>query len=504
VFAGALGIFLLSFLFIPFMGTEFFPSSDQEMLIIKLKMPVGTSMEETDRVMQMAEDLLSKEPTVEIISAQTGSSSEENAADSAQSMNPQGSHEGLLWVGLVDQDERDLSDLEILEKIRGQLPKLKGVRFESIDMGQMMMGGSSSPIEIKLFGKDLLELKKIADVITDRIRDVEGLRDVTHSFAEGKPEYQIAIDRERASRLGLTVGQVANTVQTVTLGRVATQYRVGDDEFDVRVKFSEDYRDDLQDIRTIPIMSPVAMVQLDQVARIVPGEGPIQINRENQSRVVTVSANIAGRDLGSVMKDIITRVTPLEKTLPSGYFIEYSGQYEDMQEAFMTMIAVVALATLLVYMIMASQFESFKHPMVIMFTIPLALIGVVFALFITGTSISLVALIGFVILSGIAVNNGIVMVDYINQLRRGGMDTRQAILEGSAVRLRPVLITALTTIMGMVPMAVSTSAGSQMRAPMAVTVIGGLVATTILTLFVVPAIYSLFERVSFKMDKPKT
>jgi hydrophobic/amphiphilic exporter-1 (mainly G- bacteria), HAE1 family len=218
---------------------------------------------------------------------------------------------------------------------------------------------------------------------------------------------------------------------------------------------------------------------------------------------VTVSANIVGRDLGSIMRDIIERVAPMEKGLPSGYFIEYSGQYEDMQEAFLTMIGVLLLASLLVYMIMASQFESFKHPLIIMFTIPLGLIGVVVALMVTGQPISLVSLIGFVILAGIAVNNGIVMIDYINQLRRGGMDNREAVLQGCSVRLRPVLITALTTIMGMIPMAISTSAGSEMRAPMAISVIGGLVATTLLTLFVIPVIYSLFEKIRFKEKKQK-
>lgn len=504
VLAGALALFLLSFVFIPFLGTEFMPSSDRDMLILKVRMPVGTSLEETDRVVRMVEDLMSTEPTVQIITAQSGSSAEENAADSAQGMNPQGPHEGLLWVGLVPQDERTLSDLEVLEKIRGQLPKLKGVRFEAIDMSQVMMGGSTAPIEIKLFGKDLDQLKQTADDIVERIQDIEGLRDVTHSFAEGKPEYQIAINRERASRLGLTVGQVANTVQIATLGKVATRFREGDEEIDIRVKFSEEYRDEIQDIRNIPIMTPAASTaRLDQVASITAGEGPIQINRENQARVVTVSANIAGRDLGSIMRDIIGRVAPMEKSLPSGYFIEYSGQYEDMQEAFLTMIGVLLLASLLVYMIMASQFESFKHPLIIMFTIPLGLIGVVVALMVTGQPISLVSLIGFVILAGIAVNNGIVMIDYINQLRRGGMDNRQAVLQGCSVRLRPVLITALTTIMGMIPMAISTSAGSEMRAPMAISVIGGLVATTLLTLFVIPVIYSLFEKIRFKEKKQK-
>ncbi len=499
VLTAAVVLFLLSFVLFPFIGTEFMPTTDRDMLLIKLKMPVGTSLEETNRVLSMAEEVMFNEPTVKIVSAQAGSQAEENAQDSASGFNPSGPHEGILWVGLVPQDERSLSDLEILEKIRHKLPKLKDVKFEALDMSQVMMGGAQAPIEIKVFGKDIEQLKEIADNIKDRIQDVEGLRDVTHTFAEGKPEYQISINREKSSRFGLTVGQVANAVQVSSLGKVATRYREENEEIDVRVRFQKKYRDNIDDIRNIPIKTPAnTMIRLDQVAEISKGEGPIQITRENQARVVSVTANIAGRDLGSVMSDIIKRTAPMEKTLPIGYFIEYGGQYEEMQKAFITMIGVFALAILLVYMIMASQFESFKHPFVIMFTIPLSLIGVVLALLISGWPISLVAMIGFVMLGGIAVNNGIVMVDYINQLKRKGIEIKEAILQACTVRLRPVLITALTTIMGMVPMAVSTSAGAEMRAPMAITVIGGLIATTFFTLFVVPILYSLFDKVSFK------
>jgi HAE1 family hydrophobic/amphiphilic exporter-1 len=213
---------------------------------------------------------------------------------------------------------------------------------------------------------------------------------------------------------------------------------------------------------------------------------------------VAVTANIVGRDLGSVIREIKNRIATIERGLPPGYFIEFGGEYEQMQEAFIIMAGAFALAILLVYMIMASQFESFVHPFVIMFTIPLGIVGVIIALMISGQPVSLPVLIGFIMLGGIAVNNGIVMVDYINQLKRRGVEMKEAILQGSVVRLRPVLITAFTTIMGMLPMALSTSEGAEMRAPMAITVIGGLVATTFLTLYVIPIIYSVVNRVRFK------
>jgi HAE1 family hydrophobic/amphiphilic exporter-1 len=319
---------------------------------------------------------------------------------------------------------------------------------------------------------------------------------------EGKPEYQIEINREYASRSGLTVGQIASVVQTATLGKIATRYRVGGEEIDIRVRLQEKDRDSIEDLKKIKILSPFGKsLYLAQVADFKRGIGPIQINRENQMRKISVTANIAGRDLGSIVRDIRKRLSGIEKYIPSGYFVEIGGQYKEMQNAFVVMAQAFALAVLLVYMVMASQFESFSHPFVIMFTIPLSFIGVILALLITGKTVNLPVLIGFVILAGIAVNNGIVMIDYINQLRRKGIDAREAIITGASVRLRPILITAFTTMLGMLPMALSTSEGAEFRSPMAIAVIGGLFATTFLTLFIIPIIYSLINRISFKEKK---
>jgi HAE1 family hydrophobic/amphiphilic exporter-1 len=354
-------------------------------------------------------------------------------------------------------------------------------------------------VEIKVFGRDLDTMKNIADTIVARIKDVQGLRDLTHTLSQGKPEYQIKIDRERAAKFGLMVSQIASTVQAATVGRVPTRYREEAEEFDLRVRFKEKFRDNIKEIESIPIVTPQnKVIYLDQVATIDKGEGPIQITRENQTRRISVTANIAGRDLGSVVKDIKARLGTMDRQLPPGYFIEFGGSYKDMQEAFLILAGAFALATLLVYMVMASQFESFRHPFIIMFTIPLGLIGVVLGLLVSGKPVNLPVMIGFILLGGIAVNNGIVMIDYINQLRRRGVESKEAVVQGAATRLRAVLLTALTTILGMLPMALSTSEGAEMRAPMAITVAGGLTATTFLTLFVIPIIYCLFERISFK------
>ena len=495
-----LGLLVLSFVLVPFLGTEFIPSMDRDMLILRLQMPVGTSLDETDRVVSLVENVIRNEPEVKTISVQMGVLSDEYPTDIARVFSTTGTNEAIIWAGLIEQSKRKLRDLEVLENIRKKLPKFDALKFEALDISQMMLGEFATPIDIKVFGRDLDVLKEVADTIVERIRDVEGLRDVTHTLAEGKPEFHIRIDREKAARLGLMIHQVADTIQTASLGTVATRFRQGNEEIDIRVRFEKRSRDSLEAIRSIPIKTPMnEMILLDQVASITEGEGPIRITRENQMREISILANISGRDLGRVSREIKQRISTIEQELSPGYFIEFGGQYQEMKNAFKIMAGAFLLAILLVYMVMASQFESFRHPFVIMFTIPLGFTGVVLALLVSGKPINLPVLIGLVMLGGIAVNNGIVMVDYINQLKRRGVDKKEAILQGCVVRLRPVLITALTTIVGMLPMAISTSSGSEIRAPMAITVIGGLTATTFLTLFIIPIIYSLFDRVSFKI-----
>jgi HAE1 family hydrophobic/amphiphilic exporter-1 len=503
VLAGALGLFIVSLAMIPTMGTEFMPSQDLNMILMKISMPVGTSLNETNRVAAMVEDVIRRRPEIKIISLQVGSSAEDNPADQGFGGNPTGPHEGQVWVGLIPITERKLSDKQVLEEIRKELPRLEGVKFEAIDMEQMFFGGAIAPVEIKIFGKDLMKLREIADAMVAQIREVPGLRDVAHTLSLSKPEYHLRIDRDKAARFGLTVNQVSTAVQASTLGQVATRYREGGEEFDIRVRFKEEFRDTIERVRDIPILTPAGKtIYLDQVATLEPGLGPIQIARDNQARRVSVTGNIAGRDLGSVVKDVKQRINGLEKSLPAGYFIEIGGSYQQMSEAFVILAGVFALASLLVYMVMASQFESFKHPFIIMFTIPLSMIGIVAGLLITGRPINLPVWIGLILLAGVAVNNAIVMIDYMNQLRRSGAEKKEAIVQGAVTRLRPVLLTALTTILGTVPMALSRTSGAEMRNPLAITLLGGLTATTALTLFVIPIMYSLFEKVSFR--KPKT
>jgi len=363
-------------------------------------------------------------------------------------------------------------------------------------MSQQMLGGSS-PVEIKIFGKDLSRLKEIGNEIAKKISKIEGIRDAKSSLVESKPEMAIKIDREKAAHLGLSLGQIGATVRNSMQGVVATKLRQAGEEIDIRVRYRPEYRQDIEDIKRITIFSPLGKpILLGQVAEISKKQGPVKINREDQSRVVLVTANTVGRDIGSVVKDIKKELA--DYSLPVGYFIEYGGSYKQMKDSFKVLTGALILAILLVYMVMASQFESLVYPFIVMFEIPLAFIGVGWALFITRQTLSLTSFMGIIMLAGIVVNNAIVLIDYVNQLRKKGMDTLNALIEGGTTRLRPILITSLTTIFGILPMALSQQEGSEMMRPMAITVIGGLLVSMMLTLVVIPVIYGLVESISHR------
>jgi len=352
-------------------------------------------------------------------------------------------------------------------------------------------------VEVKIFGKKLSVLKGVGESIAEACRGIPGLRDVELSLKDTKPEIRIKVDREKAAQLGLTVGAIGRTVKEAFLGIVASRYRIGGDEYDLRVRLQDLDRTSISDIRNINIPSPLGLqIPLYQVAEIEYGRGPVEITREDQERKVTVKANTFGRDIGSIVEDIKKKVAHLR--LPEGYFLKYGGRYQDMEEAFSALLWALVVAILLVYMIMAAQFESLLTPFVIMFTVPLGFIGVIAGLLAFGRTLSVPALMGIMILTGIVVNNAIVMIDYINRLKKTGMEFGAAIVEGAAVRLRPILVTAITTILGMLPMALSHTEGAELRSPMAIAVASGLLFSTFLTLFIIPIVYSIVHRVKYR------
>ena len=497
VIAATLLLFAGSVYMVPSLGFEFMPKQDIPILSMMAKMPVGTNLEETNRVIGNIEDILFDQPEIQYAALVIGLT-ETSKMDLAWGMGTADVNEAQIMAKLVDKEDRIRLADEITDAIRERLPKVKGAEFTFIDLGEMMMGaGSESPVEVKIFGKELSVLKGVGASIAEACRDIPGLRDVELSLKDTKPEIRIKVDREKAARLGLTVGAIGRTVKEAFLGIVASRYRIGGDEYDLRVRLQDLDRNSISDIRNINIPSPVGhQIPLYQVAEIEFGRGPVEITREDQERKVTVKANTFGRDIGSIVEDIKKKVTNIR--LPEGYFVKYGGRYQDMEEAFSGLLWALVVAIMLVYMIMAAQFESLLTPFVIMFTVPLGFIGVVAGLLAFGRTLSVPALMGIMILTGIAVNNGIVMIDYVNRLRKRGMEFGEAIVEGAAVRVRPILVTAVTTILGMLPMALSHTEGAELRSPMAIAVASGLLFSTFLTLFIIPIAYSIVHRVSYR------
>jgi len=484
-----------------FVGAEFMPSSNDPVLMGKVSFPVGTALDETSAASTRIEEVFAQFPDVVTVGASLGV--DENDAGAGMSeTNPAGVHEAMIFARLKDRDERQIKENDTLKAmIRENMPDIEGMQFKFQDMGGGM-GGSVHPIDIQLSGDDFDELETWSDRIATAITDVEGLVGVDTSMREAKPEAHIIIDRAKAGSYGLTVGQVANTVKTATLGTVATRFRSEGEEFDVRVRYHDSFRNSQDALRQIQVPLPMGgAVPLAQLAHIEDGFGPVQIVREDQARTVNIYADVEDTDLRTAMGAVAEVLGPIEAQLPQGYNIEFGGQYEDMMSAFGQLLAALVLAVMMVYMVMAAQFESFSHPFAIMFTMPLAFVGVIWMFLLTGTTLSVPTFLGVIMLAGIVVNNGIVLVDYVNQLRRKGMDIISAAIEGSATRLRPVLITSLTTAGAMVPMAVSTKEGGETMAPLALTIIGGLGAATVFTLIVVPVVYTLVDAGSARMAR---
>jgi HAE1 family hydrophobic/amphiphilic exporter-1 len=497
VIGATLLLFAGSVYMVPRLGFEFMPTQDMPILSMMAKMPVGTNLEETNRVIGQIEDTLFDQPETEHAALVIGLT-ETSKMDLAWGMGTADVNEAQIMAKLVDKEERIRLSDEITDAIRNRLPRVEGAEFTFVDLGEMMMGaGNESPVEVKIFGKDLSVLKEIGESIAEACRDVPGLRDIELSLKDTKPELRITVDREKAAQLGLSVGSIGRTIKEAIQGVVASRYRVGGDEYDLRVRFQDLDRNSVGDVRNINIPSPLGyQVPLYQVSEIGYGKGPVEITREDQERKVTVKANTFGRDIGGIVEDIKKKVAHL--TMPDGYFVKFGGRYEDMQDAFSSLSWALVIAIMLVYMIMAAQFESLLTPFVIMFTVPLGFIGVIAGLLAFGRTLSVPSLMGIMILTGIVVNNAIVMIDYINRLRKRGMAFQEAIVEGAAVRVRPILVTAITTILGMLPMALSHTEGAELRSPMAIAVASGLLFSTFLTLFVIPIAYSIANRVSYK------
>ncbi|WP_232699887.1 efflux RND transporter permease subunit [Brevibacillus daliensis] len=476
--------FVGSVFLVPFIGAEFIPSMDQGKIDVSVKLPNSSRVQETLGIVQNVEKIVKEVPEVKEISVNVGSSGVSVLASSS-------SNQGSLQITLEGMETRTRSTDTIIEELREKLSGIAGaeITVKQIDMSGGMTG---SPISISVRGDDINVLEDISNIVAGQIKEIPGTRNVTTSLQEKNQEFQVLVDREKASEYGLSTQQVISYVSTAFEGKVLTRYQTGDDEIDVRVRLPKTIQDEPKYLERLMITTPTgSQVSIGSIATIQKaGVAPV-INRIDQTRDVSITSDISGRDLNSINTDIQAKLAELN--LPDGYNIEFGGQTKEMMESFTSLGLAIVLSIVLVYMVMASQFESLFSPFIIMFSIPPTFVGVVLGLFVTGQPLSVPALIGYILLVGIVVNNAIVLIDYVITARKNGLERDEAILKAGPIRLRPILMTTLTTVLAIFPLAFAGGSGNETMAPMAIVVVFGLSFSTLITLFLVPVVYVTFD-----------
>ncbi|MEW6534646.1 MAG: efflux RND transporter permease subunit [Candidatus Auribacterota bacterium] len=491
-------LFLYSTFMMTKLDRELLPKVDQGQFMIKVDLPTGSKLEVTNDVVVRIEEFILGLPETKSVAVTIGSE-KENSITGQVDLNILESHQGEIMVTL--KEDRGISTAELIQTIKSSLSvmdlgnvKIQYVLQESIFQS---LTGSDSPVVVQISGYDLETLSSLSDQVFDRLKRIRGIYGIKSTKALSNPETKVEIMKDDAATYAISVDQIALAAHTALKGTVATKYKEEGQEFDIRVQLREEDRKDFLNIRELLVRSEAldVSVPLKQVARISRGTGPSEVNRINQERTILVTANIFGRGLKEVGNDVQSQIGSLTD-IPKGYKIELSGENKEVKESFKSLMLALILSIILVYMIMASQFESFIQPFIIMFTVPLSVIGIYFALKLTETPISVVALLGMIMLGGIVVNNGIVLIEFMNLLRSKGYSALDAAFIAGKIRQRPIMMSALTTIIGLIPLALGLGEGSELRAPMAITVMGGLTTSTFLTLFIIPIIYYYIE--SFK------
>lgn len=485
-------IFVVSIVSLAGVGMEFFPATDEGRIAVDVELPLGVKIQHVDEVVLVIEEKLAAIPEVEVIFTTIGT------GDVLMGGSTSGSS-GSITVGLIPLRERERSTNEVAEEIRGLIKDIPGAEISVRAVSSTSMG-SADPVSISITGDDLKILEEISNDFKGIVEGVEGTREVETSIGEAVPEVEVLVNKENAAVYGITAAQVASAVRGGASGTIATRYRYQGDELDVVIRGQGGITESISNLEQLSIATPTGVnVPLSQVAKVSIVRGPMQINRDSQERIVSVSSQILGRDVRSITVDIQKQLEEYE--LPQGYNYRIGGENEQLMEAFLQLLLALALAIILIYMVMAAQFESLIYPFIIMFTIPLAFGGGALSLFITRRAFGVTAFIGIIMLAGIVVNNGIVLIDYINVLRSSGKEKNEAILTAGPVRLRPILMTTLTTALGLIPLALGIGEGAEMQAPMATVVIGGLMLSTILTLVLVPVLYTVFDDLSISVKK---
>lgn len=526
-------------------GTELIPPLTQGEFTFEVELPEGSPIEQTTALVHTLEGQIRDVDGVATVFSSVGGSNKNQFA-----RNTFEEHAGQISVTVENRDNAE-SERQIIASIREHLDSVPDLSYT---FQRPTLFSFKTPIEVEIYAFDLLDQRIASDKIAAAMTEIEGLSDVQTSTELGNPEVQIRFDRARIARYGLDEAQIANVLRNKVRGDVASRYRDGDRQLDMLVRANESDRTSLEDLRNLVVNSSqqqlestgnqrgategaqnsrtnsrqrtsgnnrqqqnantqntgfetnaeqetprIIPIRLEQIANLSIERGPAEIRRVRSQRAAVVTANLTGRDLGSVSDEIRAVLADLRAELPINTVVGLGGQNEELETSYRSLMFALGLAVFLVYLVMASQFESLIHPFIILFTVPLALVGVIFSLVLSGSTISVMVLLGVIILIGIVVNNAIVLVDYTNQLRSEGLTKREALVQAGEVRLRPILMTTLTTVLGLIPMALGWGEGAEMRAPMAITVMGGLLFSTLLTLVLIPVVYEWVDRKHYKV-----
>ncbi|MBI5416896.1 efflux RND transporter permease subunit [Candidatus Poribacteria bacterium] len=489
---GAIFLFILTFVLISKVGTEFMPYQDNATMQINIEMPVGTTVKETGKVVMDIQSITMKNtPGITSFFSRWGYGSEGTMAAFG---GEEGTNLGVMSTRLISKDYREKNVKQLITELRPYLKNIPGakVRFSTEDFMARMMSGGGKPLVLELRGHNLKEGKELAEKVANLMETIEGIKDIEISRKEGRPETQIEVDRIKASQLGLSEQNIARTIRDYLDGVSATKFRQGGDEYDIYLRLKESDRKNFSKLENMFIFnSRGEKIKLSSVAKLKYGYGPVKIERTYQERVIRVTADIFNRDLGSVVKEIEAKLKDIK--IPDGFTIKFGGSREEQQKSFKLLFLALILGIILVYMVMASQFESYRDPFIILFAVPFALMGTIWFLLLFGEHLSVVSFIGMIMLVGVAVNNAIVLIDYINILRARGYSVFDAAAEAGRSRLRPILMTTITTLFGLLPLIFNTGEGSEVWRPLGVSVIGGLLVSTIIILIFIPVLYSIFE-----------
>jgi HAE1 family hydrophobic/amphiphilic exporter-1 len=484
VFAGSMSLFRV-------IDTEFFPEADQSRITATIELQTGTRVDETIKTTDKIDKILKeKYPEIRLVSSSTGVDED---AGFRSMFGSSGTHIISYSIRLVPIEERTKDANTLAEELREDLSRIPEIVDYTVSTSESMSSFGSNTVDIEIYGYNISETNIVAEDLAAKIGKIQGARDVTISRDKSKPELQIILDQNKMIANGLNTAMVSSAIKNRVAGLVATRLRQSGDEYDVVVRFKESARSSLTDIENIGITNPMSqIIRLGEIANIKEYWAPPTIERKRRERIVTVSFTPYKRSLTQLQREVQKAIDETE--VPSDVMVQISGAIQDQMESFMDIAFLLVVSLILVYLVMASQFESLKMPFIIMFSIPFAFSGVAIALFVTHTTLSVISGIGAVMLIGIVVKNAVVLVDFINLMRERGNELYEAISISGRSRLRPVIMTSATTILGMLPLAMSTGSGSELWSPMGVAVIGGLVFSTMVTLVLIPIVYALFAR----------